>query len=848
MTAGITKIEVEAGAIFVSPSLSDLPACSRIPGGKWNARRKVWAFAATSENAALLKRAFRLVRTTPAFEELLAPEAVAEPESQPASVPCLAVQPHDENSPAPATVGSSTLDVRLPEELLTRPWGHQIAAFEFCLAKFAAGMHGILLAMGMGCIEGDAEVIINRRRCARRITLREFHRKFHGGESRGRKWRDFPTRTRSIIGGELRLNEVLDVIAQGVKPVVRVTLASGKSIRVTPDHEFARPDGAWTEAGKLAPGDVVLTNGTPVCKLCGGTRRVTTYRYAKHVGVCRGCIGRARGRKGKVIDKDGYVRLYGMDHHPRANKAGQVYEHIVVMERVLGRPITVCEHVHHKNHIRHDNRPENLEVLPATEHQQHHGAHGGYIHLDSPKVHFIPKADTVVSVEPDGETDVYDIRMAAPGHNFVANGIIVHNCGKSLVLWWLILHLRARRVMIICPLRVAQVWRSECERHVGAPVVIVTLDEAAGSVAKKMELAEQKMRLAETMGVPFVCVINYDSGWREPFASWAEKIRWDLIGADEAHRAKAPGGKASLWLKRLRKVAAYRVALTGTPMPHSPLDVYAIFRFLDITIFGPAFSPFRARFACMGGYQNKQVVGYQKLDELEALMSRITFRVGPEVLDLPPTVHVTYYCELSPEARRIYKDLDSDFVAEYLSGRITASNALAKLTKLAQLANGIVKNDQGIEHRIDSTKQKLLTDTLEDIGKDEPVVVFCRFHLDLDAVHEASRARGFTSLELSGRRDELKQWQDGGAQVLAVQISAGGVGVNLTRARYCIYYSVSFSLGDYEQSEKRVHRPGQNRPVEYIHLLARNTVDEKIARALKKRADVVESILAEIKN
>ena len=60
------------------------------------------------------------------------------------------------------------------------------------------------------------------------------------------------------------------------------------------------------------------------------------------------------------------------------------------------------------------------------------------------------------------------------------------------------------------------------------------------------------MRLAEARGIPFVGVINYDSAWREPFAAWAEKVQWDLIIADEAHRIKAPGGKASLFFKRLR--------------------------------------------------------------------------------------------------------------------------------------------------------------------------------------------------------------------------------------------------------------------------------------------------------
>ncbi len=248
----------------------------------------------------------------------------------------------------------------------------------------------------------------------------------------------------------------------------------------------------------------------------------------------------------------------------------------------------------------------------------------------------------------------------------------------------------------------------------------------------------------------------------------------------------------------------------------------------------------------MGGFQKKQVTGFQHLDELEALMKTITFRVSKDVLDLPPETHVTYECDLSPEAQRIYRDLEEDFVAEVLDGRITAANAMVKLLRLQQVAGGWVKTDDGQHHRVDSAKEKLLADTLEDIGPDEPVVIFCRFHADLDAAHEAVKAAGFASLELSGRRDELKRWQAGEAQVLAVQISAGGVGVNLTRARYSILYSLSFSLGEYDQCLARTHRPGQLRPVLHIHLVAKHTVDERIQRALDRRAEVVGSILQEI--
>ena len=419
--------------------------------------------------------------------------------------------------------------------------------------------------------------------------------------------------------------------------------------------------------------------------------------------------------------------------------------------------------------------------------------------------------------------------------------------GKSLMACMILLALRAMRVLIACPLRVIPVWMEQLEHHLSVPLVAVALDEEVGSVTDKQRLAEEKLRLAEITGVPFVAVINYDSVWREPFGAWAERQAWDLVVADESYKLKRPGGKASLYFKRLRNRARHRLALTGTPMPHSPLDVYAQFRFLDPSIFGPSFNAFKQKYGVMGGFQNKQVSAYKNLDELETLVRRLTFRVGKDVLELPPEVYVTYHCGLSPEARRVYRDLEEDFMAEVREGRVSAANAMVKLLRLQQLTGGWVKTDDERYQRLDWAKQRLLEDTLEDIGTEEPVVVFCRFHADLDAVHEACASLGYTCLELSGRRAELTRWQAGEAQLLAVQISSGGVGVDLSRARYAIYYSLSFSLGEYDQARSRVHRPGQARPVEHIHLVAKGTVDERIMRALERRAEVIQAILAEIK-
>jgi SNF2 family DNA or RNA helicase len=127
------------------------------------------------------------------------------------------------------------------------------------------------------------------------------------------------------------------------------------------------------------------------------------------------------------------------------------------------------------------------------------------------------------------------------------------------------------------------------------------------------------------------------------------------------------------------------------------------------------------------------------------------------------------------------------------------------------------------------------------------VVVFARFTSDVRAIHEAAKKAGRISLELSGHRHELERWQAGEGTVIAVQIHAGGLGVDLTRACYAVYFSLGFSLGDYEQSLARLDRYGQTRPVTYYHLQARNSIDARILWALKAKKDVVESVLTQIK-
>lgn len=417
--------------------------------------------------------------------------------------------------------------------------------------------------------------------------------------------------------------------------------------------------------------------------------------------------------------------------------------------------------------------------------------------------------------------------------------------GKSLVAVQLTRMRKHMRVLIVCPKKVIDVWPEQFHLHTDARILVVPLKK--GSIVERATAMKQSIALAQARKQPVVIVINYEGCWHEPFGSLAVHEGFDFLVLDECHRIKAPGGKASRYLSRLAWHIPWRLGLTGTMMPHSFLDIYAQYRAIDCRVFGSNYTAFKRQYGVFGGYQNYQLIGVQNKEDLHARVYSIAYHASKDVLDLPPEMHIAYRCELSSGARKVYDDLYSKFVAGVHDGTVTVYNALTKLLRLQQCTSGYAKLDDGREVEIDLAKYELMLDTVEDSEASEPWVIFCRFRHDLEKVHQMADALGRTSLELSGSRDELKRWQDGEAPILAVQIQSGGLGIDLTRARYCGYFSKGFSLGDYDQSLARVHRPGQKRPVTYYHWIAENTVDERVETSLANKKEVIADILNQVK-
>jgi SNF2 family DNA or RNA helicase len=413
-----------------------------------------------------------------------------------------------------------------------------------------------------------------------------------------------------------------------------------------------------------------------------------------------------------------------------------------------------------------------------------------------------------------------------------------------------------RRTLIACPLSVIPVWPAEIGKYAPDMSRHVWTSHGRGSVARKKEELEKVACAWKRL----IAVVHYDICWREPLASWILAQSWDLVVADESHRLKAPGGKASRFFARLRERAQKRVCLTGTPMPHDPLDAYGQYRFLDPTIYGSSFAAMRAKYCILGGHHVNgrpvQIVGWRALDEHSERFYRLAERVlESDIIQLPESQHIELPVWLSPETQRIYTALEEELIADVGRGVVTAANALVRVLRLQQLTSGHIaltteeeETERTTIERVDEAKARALEDFLDGIDPSEPCVVFCRFRFSLDDARRVAEAAGRRVYEISGdRKDVAARWTPEPGGVCVAQYQSGSLGIDLTAARYCVLYDQTHAMGDYDQAVARVHRPGQHRHVLYYHLLAKGTIDYAIHRALEKKRDVITEILDHLK-
>jgi SNF2 family DNA or RNA helicase len=402
-----------------------------------------------------------------------------------------------------------------------------------------------------------------------------------------------------------------------------------------------------------------------------------------------------------------------------------------------------------------------------------------------------------------------------------------------------------KRLLIVAPKSTLKPWEEEILNYVDFPVEIINLVNTKGS--KKSQILSKTTRTESLQ----IVLISYQSVWRV----FEDLVKWKpgMIIADEMQKIKNGGAKQSKAMHKLGDLTKYKQGLTGTPVTQGPMDIWSEYRYLDSDVFGRSFSKFRGQYAIMGGFKGYQIVKYQNLDELSEKAHSISYRVRKEDtdIDLPPITNQYLYCEIERQTRKYYREMEKEFkvTLKENGGNAHAPIVLTQLLRLQQLVGGFIPTEEGEIVKVDNSKLALLQELVEDLPVDKKLVVFARFLPEIDAMKEMLTKMGRGVVTLTGATKDRGGainifTKDPTTTIMVAQIQTGGVGLNLQVADTIIFYSTNFSYGDYDQAKARIHRIGQkSKSVTYIHLVAENTVDEKIFRALEAKKDVATYIV-----
>ena len=410
-----------------------------------------------------------------------------------------------------------------------------------------------------------------------------------------------------------------------------------------------------------------------------------------------------------------------------------------------------------------------------------------------------------------------------------------------------------KRVLILCPKSFVQGWQAQFEKYGGFPVVCACLDDTAGTVRERVKVGLQAIEEAQRQNILAVVVVNYDVCWREGMSDFLLDAQFDVFGADEIQRLRGAQTRVSKFARRLGAAIPVRIGLSGTAFPETPMDSFGVCRALDASVFGTAFHRFKNRYAVFGGYGNFKVLNYINQNELKEKIDTLRFTMEPEGYELPSEQDIVISLVLPPKVQKLYKTLERDLYAKISTGEIYLANSAVAFTQLQRLCSGVlpVENADGDTTltEIHTLKQDALRDLLDSFPPTQSVVVICRFHYDLAAVHKITTEVGRVSAEVSGRPGRPLAHIDGGVwvgpeTVLAVQGSSGVEGFDLTRGHIMCYYSYTLELGKFSQSRARIRRAGQKEPCTYYHLVVQGGIDQKIRVLLEKKQHVLQGLLA----
>ncbi|HCO18985.1 MAG TPA: DEAD/DEAH box helicase [Tissierellales bacterium] len=396
-------------------------------------------------------------------------------------------------------------------------------------------------------------------------------------------------------------------------------------------------------------------------------------------------------------------------------------------------------------------------------------------------------------------------------------------------------YLEVSKVLVIAPLRVAEdTWSRETGKW--DHLKHLKISKVLGSEKQRLQALKEKAD---------IYVINREN------VQWLIKtlgMKWDfdMVVIDELSSFKNPSAQRFKALRKMMPMVKRIVGLTGTPAPNGYMDLWSQLYLLDRgDRLGRTLTAYRRDY-----FYQIQRPGFQLYEIRPGSRELINARIKDICISMKAKDHlkqkdpilINAPAVLSPEEKKKYKEMEKEAILELGEETITALNAAAVVNKLLQIANGAVYANDRSYVKVHNKKLDVLDELIEAANGD-PVLVFYSYKHDLDRILEKiPKARKLETAE------DIKDWNEGKIPVMLAHPASTGHGLNLQDGgSIIIWFGLTWSLELYQQANARLHRQGQTEAVRIYHIIAEDTVDERVLKVLQGKNMRQEELLQELK-
>ena len=358
--------------------------------------------------------------------------------------------------------------------------------------------------------------------------------------------------------------------------------------------------------------------------------------------------------------------------------------------------------------------------------------------------------------------------------------------------------------------------------------------------------ADKLADIKDIDNLPYFIITNVESLRDDKIAGALNSLCEDktigMIAIDEVHKCKNPTSQQGKGILKLD--ADTKIAMTGTPLMNTPLDLYIILKWLGYE--RHSFYAFKNHFCIMGGYGGYQIMGYQHTDELRAQLDEIMLRrLKEEVLDLPEKLFVDEYVEMDKEQSKIYQEILDDLRLN-VDKIASTPNPLSQLIRLRQATGytGILSSDIAVSAKLDRMEELVE----EAVANGKKVVVFSNWTQITDEV--IKRLKGYNPAVITGQTadddrptEENKFQNDKSCKVIIGTVGALGTGLTLTAGTVEIFLDEPWTAAMKNQAVDRCHRIGAKENVTVYTLLTKDTIDERIHEIVYEKGRLSDSLI-----